>query len=165
MGYQRFAVSIILGSAVVLGLSLVISVFVTVSIFFIPSLSVSAGILYYVGVATFIASMAVYFFVKIIIFEKVLRVSTQHLYRNKLSVMSTIALYLSLGISIFISFYFRDVIVDIYHPAGGDPRIAVSWMLGTIFLVRIFFLIAAYNECDGSGDRFARNSGDNTGVR
>lgn len=146
MRHGRVAAALVLGFAGVLAAALGISLIVTVAAFRIPGLAASSALLYFVAAATLVLSLSVHVLVDRIVFKRWTSVANWVPAEPRLGLVNSSVAYLSIGVSMFVAFYFRDVVVDIFPPAAADPRVAVSWMLATVFLIRIFLLIAASNE-------------------
>jgi hypothetical protein len=91
-------------------------------------------------------SLMIHLAIEKTIFNKFLHVNVPFPFRSHSLSKNQILAYGGMFLSMGVAFYFRDYTFNVLGITAADANLSVSWLLSTVFLFRIFVLIAVYNE-------------------
>lgn len=158
MTFKKIIASIMLGCFGVLAISFIISIFVVGTIHAVPSMRASIFNSLIMGASSIAISTAVYLSIRNIVFNRLLNIKDPIPFNYPLSTGNAIIVYGCIFFSVGISFYFRNYTFYVLDIFEADPSLSVSWLLSTVFLCRVFVLIAVYNERCGQAEGKAGGS-------
>lgn len=158
MTYKRIIISTVLGCFSVLTIGFIVSIFVVSAIYSVPSIKTSSFDSLIMGVSAIAISTAIYLSIKKIIFNRFLNIKVPSPLRFHLSIGNRIIVNGCIAFSMGMSFYFRDYTFYALNISEADPGLSVSWLLSTVFLFRIFVLIAIYNEKCGQSESYSNSA-------